>query len=385
MGFWQGVLQGYERVQDQKERVNLREDEKKERELLRKDEREYAEKVRAEDKAERAAIRAEQAAERQRQAIMGMDPSLLRFATRREAQGSVGGAPSVDGGVVSGGGEGGTEGGGTAAHYFEVLRSYGADDEVIAKVARGGLPALQQASEVLAEQKAKFDEVGSQSFTPDRVNSFLNSAIITEAEDETYDFAGAAELFGLNEADLNEDILPGISTETFFAWKLSQTAPGPQTTFTQTEMAADMTVEELNKLEERGNTMLSQALVALQQDIAQARPGLEDGDTATAQELADQEARINDAIQAIDENGNPAKALEIVGPDVVQALIAADPRAATAPLSPMWTQAREQALGGSNNTIFDSEEAVQKAYDQGLVKPGDTVTVNGQQMVIEEE
>jgi hypothetical protein len=330
-GMWQGLLAGY---QDVEEKRIARE--AKEEELLEK----------------RKGLALQLAA---------------RYGTR-----GFGGGTTPEG--LAGGSVGGTSvgAGGSIEHQAQVLKSqFGVSDDAIARVAgTAGATGLNQAFEILERTRQRFSDLG-QPMPEDVVTNLFDSAVLTGAPEDDLDFGKLEEYIGGALDPLERELLT-----------VSRASTG-QAYFPEPSVLAPPKIEDLDRLERRAiNDASQKATIEIQNinnalnNIRRAEESTTDPEalsdlTQTKTWLISRQAQVKDALDsAAGDGGNPTGLVNLYGNEFLQQMFESDPRLSGGVLSSVFQEARS-----ATPKRVDSISQLRDLARLGVISVGDTVEI----------
>lgn len=253
------------------------------------------------------------------------------------------------------------ESGGSAEHYMKVMKGLGASDDVIANLAAGGVTTLKKAS----EEGLKLREAWGDQLNPTMLDDFFSSAVVTVSRGEEVDWREIADSQGWEVSDedallLDSAAVPQTSAQVDFV-SPPPSKPLEMEDYTRTTQAADadvMAVVEAKKLDiDNEISTLSRA------------PGNEE----RLEELAKESARLQTII-----TNKGVGANEYAG-EALSTYIEAQPELLNNP--GLFGGPRNKALQDfltKSGRIFNTEEEVRAAYNQGTIQPGMVINYQGQ-------
>lgn len=327
-GMWQGLLAGYQDVEEKKAAR-----EAKEEELLEK----------------RKGLAMQLAA---------------KYGTRGFGGGASGGS--------SGEGTSGSPSSQGIGHLSQVLKQqYGVSDDAISAVAgAAGAGGLTQALEILDKTRDRFAQLGRDMPT-DVVNNLFESAVLTGPETETLDFAKLEEYIG--------GALDPLERELISASRPS----GGQAYFPSIPVVETPPLGDVELLEKRGLNAITQRATIEIRSLNNALNNIQkteelETDPTKLREIAetknwiiDRQARVKDALDSgSGDGGNPFGLVSLYGNEFLQQMFEADPRFSTAVLSPVFQEATSAAP-----KRVDSLPQLRNLARLGVIRVGDTVEI----------
>jgi hypothetical protein len=260
-------------------------------------------------------------------------------------------------------------------HYEDTLISYGMKPEQIAKLnAKGGVYALSAAVDTIKEYNT-----ADNPFTPEHFERLTDSIIVTQNEGSELNPQTLAEqLYG---PDFWAELEPDQQMVLEVSAQQGTPAPSVSSTFIPDEPFRTETAASIVK---QANDTLMVDLTAKEEELQTQYSQTQDP------VLAQQLAEIASAKTAL-ENGNIAPGVALVGSEVIGPFLENEPRlksntgllgpwksAADAYLNPDQTQ---EAMAPRKEYV--TAEEVQSDIDAGLLREGDVVIINGQEVPIQ--
>lgn len=262
------------------------------------------------------------------------------------------------------------EAGAVAGHYAGILiNDFGADPEKLSSFSALGEAHVSEIYDAVNTVRQAYDDAGRLAeFTPDVVNNVLEGVRVTVKQGGSIAWKDLAEMAGLN--DISEEdagyinaVLgsrPASATVTVLG--SNPQFPLPQEDIQRVKDAA--TADVVSNLESKriALTELSQA------------------GTITAEQQTEL-SNVSRAIETINENeGNvPNWVISQYGASVIAPYVANEPRLLRGNMGGVWDTAIQQL----RNTVFSSEAAATEAFNAGRISVGDTIYINGQQVIVE--
>lgn len=262
------------------------------------------------------------------------------------------------------------------SHELSVLKELGASDETLAKVSTYGPEALQEAITKIQSKQSELAGTPLE-FGPAQVESLLSTAVNTSSKGGTFDIEKAANLLGLSPEELDQPYAGGMTVRDVVTKSLSTPATN-RTTWLDKPQGKPLSTSDITNIQEGANKSLEDALINQEayfsQEAAklrekQAREGLSEEEVAVRDNLNNTITELSKAREAL-KTGTTGPAVSLVGGQAIMPYLANNPIALEYSFGPSWDQA-------IRNYVFASEEELRSAAEQGRIKPGDTVIVDG--------
>jgi hypothetical protein len=330
-GMWQGILAGYQNVEEKRMAREAKEEELREK---------------------RKGLALQLAA---------------RYGTR-----GFGGGTTPEG--LAGGSVGGTSvgAGGNLEHFSQVLKTqFGVSDEAISRVAgTAGAAGLNQAFDILENTRKRFADLG-RPMPEDIVTNLFDSAVLTGAPEDDLDFGALEEYIGGAIDPLEKEIV-----------RASRASTG-QAYFPEPSVIEAPRVEDLDRIEQRAINASAQMATTEVRNLNNALNNIQrteatETDPNALAELAqtkdwiiDRQARVQDALKSAEgEGGNPFGLVNLYGNEFLQQMFEADPRLSGGVLSPVFQEART-----ASPKRVDSLPQLRNLARLGVIGVGDKIEI----------
>jgi hypothetical protein len=262
------------------------------------------------------------------------------------------------------------------SHELSVLKELGASEETLAKISSYGPTALQDV--ITKVQKKQEEYAGTPlKFGPADLESLLSTAVSSTSPGGVPDIDKAASILGLTPEELDQPYAGGLTVRDVVTKSLGTPAT-TKTTFLDQPKGKPLDTSDITNIQEGAKKGLEDALTGQEIYFSQeatrlrekeAREGLTDDEVTLRNSVNDSIDELKTAKEAL-KSGSVGAAVTMVGGQAIMPYLRNNPVALEYSFGPSW----DQAIG---SYVFSSEEELKEAAQQGRVKPGDTVIVNG--------
>ena len=236
-------------------------------------------------------------------------------------------------------------------HYINIIEKFGIQEDLIARSAGYGPRNLKMIAEKLQKTQIKHQETyGKNSKLPvDLYNDALESLIITQRNNPTFDTAKYEELFDVKLTDVEKlMITPQTNQYPDIAF-----APG------SLYVKGKVTQSEIIDVEKRGVDFVVGAATTEQNKLAKRLSkivSLSEEGTLSEQVQAEKgwiESRLNIVSGALEDNKDkdPSSVINLYGNQFIQGLIASDERYEDALFNPVFKEARQTIIEVPNRDV----------------------------------
>ena len=262
------------------------------------------------------------------------------------------------------------------SHELSVLKELGASEETLAKISSYGPTALQEAITKVQENRSKYAGTPLE-FGPAQVESLLSTAVSSTSPGGVPDINKAASILGLTPEELDQPYAGGLTVRDVVTKSLGTPAT-TKTTFLDQPQGKPLDTSDITNIQEGAKKGLEDALASQEIYFSQeatrlrekeAREGLTDDEIKTRDNLNNNLTKLSTAKDSL-KRGSVDAAVALVGGQAIMPYLINNPVALEYSFGPSWDQA-------ISSYVFSSEEELKEAAQQGRVKPGDTVIVNG--------
>lgn len=262
--------------------------------------------------------------------------------------------------------------GGNLEHFSQVLKTqFGVSDEAISRVAgTAGATGLNQAFDILENTRKRFADLG-QTMPEDIVTNLFDSAVLTGAPEDDLDFTALEEYIGGALDSLEKELV-----------RVSRTSTG-QAYFPEPSVIEAPRIEDLDRLEQRAINASAQKARMEVSTLNNALNNIQktessETDPNTLSELAqtknwiiDRQARVQDALKSAEgDGGNPFGLVNLYGNEFLQQMFEADPRLAGGVISPVFQEAQS-----ASPKRVDSIPQLRNLARLGIISVGDKVEI----------
>ena len=263
------------------------------------------------------------------------------------------------------GGAGGTRGSATStrplAHTLQFFQEQGGSEEALTNFAQYGKTVVSQAFDAYTKHvESMTDGPG----TPLSVDNFLATAMVATSEGEEPDWEKVAAQMGMTQTELNEP----MSGEGGLTWKdtLRETLSGPKVSAVFNQQVAEpldtTQVASLTSSASQGLSGSIEQMISVNNE--QISKGFGDQNA-----LGRSSAELSSALEKLD-NGQPADAIRLAGPDAILSLMANAPGSVENHFGADW----DNAIADRK---FRSENELQLAIEDGRVNIGSYFVLDG--------
>ena len=246
-----------------------------------------------------------------------------------------------------------------------LIKDFKADPDLLAPFAALGESHMKEIYDAVDTVRKTYDDAGRLAeFTPDVVNNVLKGVRVTVSKGGTVYYEDLLKMAGLDDIPAEDRKYMDL---------MLQRGGGAKVTIIGQKPQFPLKVEEITKVRDAATTDLTVTLNSLRMDMERK---IQDG-TATPAEVSTA-ADLTKAIEQIDENeGNvPMWVIKQFGATSLAPYIANDPRISRGNLGGAWDIAKSR--------VFATEAELSAAFDAGGVKMGDTVVVGGKSFILSE-
>lgn len=262
------------------------------------------------------------------------------------------------------------------SHELSVLKELGASEETLAKISSYGPTALQEAITKIQENRSNVAGTPLE-FGPTQVEALLSTAVSTTSPGGVPDINKAASILGLTPEELDQPYAGGMSVRDVVTKSLGTPAT-TKTTFLDQPQGKPLDTSDITNIQEGAKKGLEDALLSQEIYFSQQAARLREKEATEGLTEDEVKARDNFNKSLTDLNGakedlkrgSVNAAVTLVGGQAIMPFLINNPIALEYSFGPTWDQA-------ISSYVFSSEEELKEAAQQGRIKPGDTVIVNG--------